>query len=317
MSAASLPPANGDLSRDRDEPREGRLTDFPLAVKSAAGPERDLTNFPLGVKSAPACGLTHSPLGVKPLDEAAATHPPSMIADLTRPLWPAPPPDPPQPPPPNFSASPEYARHAQLEQIHREAWACELEDGVQHVNPENASPAPVPQVKPLSESHARCRTGIRGRTVVDDVRKQSMLTLLGVGFSLRMTAAYVGVSHQTVANVLSGDPDFAENVRQARERAKFFPLNCILRECGRSWKAATWLLEYIERQQDAERSDADKHVERVRAKALALIERDLAQKMRKKAAQDGHQPWLTQEQEELRTPAEASANDQRPGSKDQ
>jgi hypothetical protein len=252
--------------------------------------------------------LTHCPLGVKSVDEAEATHPPSIIADLTRPLWPAPAPDPPQPPPPDFSASPEYARYAQLEQIHKEAWACELEDGVQQVQPEDAPLAPVPQVKPLSESHARCRTGIRGRTVVDDVRKQAMLTLLGVGFSLRMTAAYVGVSHQTVANVLAGDPALAEDVRQARERAKFFPLNCILRECGRSWKAATWLLDYIERQQDAERSDADKHVERVRAKALALIERDLAQKMRKKAAQDGHQPWLTQEQEGSRGRGDASAS---------
>jgi hypothetical protein len=205
--------------------------------------------------------------------------------------------------------SPDCVQHFQLEELRKQSWARALENGVQQVRPENASLAPVPQVKPLSAADARCRNRIRGRTVVDDVRKQSMLTLLGVGFSLRMTAAYVGVSHQTVANVLASDPAFAEDVRQARERAKFFPLNCILRECGRSWKAATWLLDYIERQQDAERSDADKHVERVRAQALALIEQDLARKMRKQAAKEGHQPWLADENEEPRPQADASGTE--------
>ncbi|HUE73407.1 MAG TPA: hypothetical protein VMP01_21190 [Pirellulaceae bacterium] len=131
--------------------------------------------------------------------------------------------------------------------------------------------------------------------VVDEQMKYNMLELLSVGLSLRMTAAHVGVSHQTVANLLAGDARFAEEVRQTRERAKVYPLNCVLRECGRSWRAAAWLMEFMQRQALLERSATEKHLERVGEQALKLIEKDLADKVRKQAAEQGH-PWYPKPQ---------------------
>ncbi len=133
-------------------------------------------------------------------------------------------------------------------------------------------------------------------TVIDEQIKYNILELLGVGMSLRMTAAHVGISHQTVANLLVKDAAFAEEVRQTRERAKTYPLNCILRECGRSWRAAAWLMEFMQRQAMLERSATEKHLERVGEQALKLIEKDLADKVRKQAAEQGH-PWYPKPQE--------------------
>lgn len=142
--------------------------------------------------------------------------------------------------------------------------------------------------------HERARAG--RPTVVDEQMKFTMLELLGIGMSLRTTAAHVGVSHQTVANLLAKDAAFAEEVRRTREQAKVFPLNCILRECGRSWRAAAWLVEYMERHGQSERPGLEGHLERVQEKALALIEQDIAEKMRKQAAEQGH-PWIPKPEE--------------------
>jgi hypothetical protein len=142
--------------------------------------------------------------------------------------------------------------------------------------------------------HERARAG--RPSVVDEQMKYNILELLGIGLSLRMTAAHVGVSHQTVANLLAKDAAFAEEVRQTRERAKVYPLNCILRECGRSWRAAAWLMEFMQRHGMLERSATEKHLERVRDQALAMIEKDLAEKVRKEAAEKGH-PWYPKPQE--------------------
>ena len=53
MSATSVLVIECDLSPGSDEPSEGRLTDSPVIVKSAASPEGDLTDSPLAVKSVP------------------------------------------------------------------------------------------------------------------------------------------------------------------------------------------------------------------------------------------------------------------------
>jgi hypothetical protein len=132
--------------------------------------------------------------------------------------------------------------------------------------------------------------------VVDEQMKYNMLELLGIGMSLRMTAAHVGISHQTVANLLARDQAFAEEVRRTRERAKTYPLNCILRECGRSWRAAAWLMEFMQRQALLERSAREKHLERVGEQALKLIEKDLADKVRKQAAEQDY-PWYPKPEE--------------------
>ena len=64
--------------------------------------------------------------------------------------------------------------------------------------------------------------------------------------SLRQAAAVLGVSHGTIRNTLKADPALAEEITAARFQAQLQPLACVIREARRSWKAATWLLKYLD-----------------------------------------------------------------------
>jgi hypothetical protein len=72
------------------------------------------------------------------------------------------------------------------------------------------------------------------------------VALLSVGMSMRQAASILGVSHTTVQNALKADPALAEEITAARFQAQLQPLACIIREARRSWKAATWLLKYLD-----------------------------------------------------------------------
>jgi hypothetical protein len=75
--------------------------------------------------------------------------------------------------------------------------------------------------------------------------KARVATLVGIGLSVRQAAAFLGIAHTTIARAIDDDPAFQEEVEQARTRATLHPLVCILRESGRNWKAAAWLLEHL------------------------------------------------------------------------
>ena len=64
--------------------------------------------------------------------------------------------------------------------------------------------------------------------------------------SLRQAAAVLGVSHGTIHNTLKADPALAEEVTASRFQAQLQPLACVIREARRSWRAATWLLKYLD-----------------------------------------------------------------------
>jgi hypothetical protein len=64
--------------------------------------------------------------------------------------------------------------------------------------------------------------------------------------SLRQAAAVLGVSHTTIRNTLQADATLAEEITAARFQAQLQPLACVIREARRSWKAATWLLKYLD-----------------------------------------------------------------------
>ena len=64
--------------------------------------------------------------------------------------------------------------------------------------------------------------------------------------SMRQAAAVLGVSHTTVQKTLKADPALAEEITASRFQAQLQPLACVIREARRSWKAATWLLKYLD-----------------------------------------------------------------------
>jgi len=87
----------------------------------------------------------------------------------------------------------------------------------------------------------------RGRPAsLDDQAKGQLTALLAVGMSMRQAAAVLGVSHTTVQKTLKADPALAEEITAARFQAQLQPLACVIREARRSWKAATWLLKYLD-----------------------------------------------------------------------
>ncbi len=91
------------------------------------------------------------------------------------------------------------------------------------------------------------RKAKRGRPVqFDDHAKGKLVALLALGLSMRQAASVLGVSHTTIQNTLKADPALAEEITAARFQAQVQPLACIVRESRRSWKAATWLLKYLD-----------------------------------------------------------------------
>lgn len=87
----------------------------------------------------------------------------------------------------------------------------------------------------------------RGRPLaLDEQARGQLIALLSVGMSMRQAAAVLRVSHTTVQKTLKADPTLAEEITAARFQAQLQPLACVIREARRSWKAATWLLKYLD-----------------------------------------------------------------------
>lgn len=123
----------------------------------------------------------------------------------------------------------------------------------------------------------------RGRPrVIDEELRHKIVALLGAGASLTQTAAHVGVARNTITRALEADEEFADEVHEARQRASLFPLNCLLREASKNWRAAAWLLTYLERKTEEERTRR----ERVFEAADQEIERDLVQELREEARRE-------------------------------
>jgi hypothetical protein len=63
---------------------------------------------------------------------------------------------------------------------------------------------------------------------------------------MRQAASVLGVSHTTIQKTLKADPSLADEIATSRFQAQLQPLACVIREARRSWKAATWLLKYLD-----------------------------------------------------------------------
>jgi hypothetical protein len=82
--------------------------------------------------------------------------------------------------------------------------------------------------------------------VLDAEARGKLIALLVVGFSLRQAAGVIGVSHTALRKLLARDPELMTEVNVSRSRAAMEPLAVVIRESKRSWRAATWLLKYLD-----------------------------------------------------------------------
>lgn len=81
--------------------------------------------------------------------------------------------------------------------------------------------------------------------VLDEFMRGRLVSLLAMGLTLRQAAAALGLSHVSIWKALRKDETLAEEVNAARFQAQIEPLLVILRESKRSWRAATWLIGYM------------------------------------------------------------------------
>jgi Helix-turn-helix domain of resolvase len=123
----------------------------------------------------------------------------------------------------------------------------------------------------------------RGRPpALDDQAKGQLIALLSVGMSIRQAAAILGVSHTTLQKALKADPSLNESITAARFQAQLQPLACVIREARRSWKAATWLLKYLDQKIASHEETPDERRERQHREAEEFFARSAVPGVKKR-----------------------------------
>jgi hypothetical protein len=147
----------------------------------------------------------------------------------------------------------------------------------------------------LTESSGNLNRPPTRTRAFDDFARGRLVTLLGIGLSQRQAAAALGVSHTAVQAELARRPELLEEVTAARFQAQVEPLLVVLRESKRSWRAATWLLNYLSRQVATREETPDEAIARAREEQLARRNQSRADEKEQKEYQR-----KTREREELR-----------------
>ena len=112
-------------------------------------------------------------------------------------------------------------------------------------------------------------------TVIDAELKAKVAALMGAGLSMRQAAAFLGISHPTISKAIQEDPELKEEVELARTRATLHPLACILRESGKNWKAAVWLLEHLRSVAYLEKTPLEKAEHGIEPRVVMALEDEL------------------------------------------
>ena len=81
-----------------------------------------------------------------------------------------------------------------------------------------------------------------------------VLAFIECGYSLRQAAGAVGRSHTTFIRLRKRDENFDRALRQRRQLARDKPLRQVLQAAERSWRAAAWLLKYLDGQERTPRA---------------------------------------------------------------
>ncbi|MCI0359293.1 MAG: hypothetical protein L0211_12515 [Planctomycetaceae bacterium] len=88
---------------------------------------------------------------------------------------------------------------------------------------------------------------------IDDFVRGRLVTLLGMGLSIRQAAVATGLSHTAVRQEIKRNPALMAQVELAREHALLEPLMVIIRESKRSWRAASWLMKHLDGKRGAKK----------------------------------------------------------------
>lgn len=92
--------------------------------------------------------------------------------------------------------------------------------------------------------HVGGRAHAGGRpAVLDAIKRAEVCALLASGCSLRTAANYVNCDVSTISKLKARDAAFRDQVAKAMAEREAFPLSKVREACGRSWRAARWLLE--------------------------------------------------------------------------
>lgn len=104
-----------------------------------------------------------------------------------------------------------------------------------------------------AKDDAGTEVSTRGRPrAMDEFDRGRVCSLLASGASQRQAAAMVGCSQPTISRAIKEDPKFAAEVEEAKQKAQMMPLLQIATAGRTSWRAAVWLLEYLEKRQQKE-----------------------------------------------------------------
>ncbi len=137
----------------------------------------------------------------------------------------------------------------------------------------------------IAEGFALLVGGARSRhrggrpKVIDAEMKGRIATLMGTGLSLRQAAACLGIAHTTISRAVADDPELKHDVDVARTRATLHPLACILRESGKNWKAAVWLLEHLNTVTFQEKSPLEKAEQNAAISVVAMLQQEITPRL--------------------------------------
>ena len=79
--------------------------------------------------------------------------------------------------------------------------------------------------------------------LLDEQRQNLICALVSRGFSRWQAAKHMGVGKTTLFRAIKQNPAFAERLRQSELHQELSPLQKIVEHSGKSWRAASWLLE--------------------------------------------------------------------------
>jgi hypothetical protein len=107
---------------------------------------------------------------------------------------------------------------------------------------------------------------------LDEVSKSILTRMLSRGFTVTEAAAFVGCNRTTVVREAKRDPVFGAEVKRAKDRAACEPKDVVVGAAKTNWRAAAWLINYIETTRLVEAKALEKRRER---KAAETIENTL------------------------------------------
>jgi len=98
--------------------------------------------------------------------------------------------------------------------------------------------------------------------VMTDLELTAVVSGVATGLSLRQCAALLGRSPGTLTRRMQRDEAFAARIEGARDAAVVEPLINVARAARKSWRAAAWLVKYLDSKQrpaaeDGEAEEAD------------------------------------------------------------